>query len=181
MDQDKYKQAYNIAKAKFVLIRDNAPASLIKREQEIFNKVIKNKFSELRKIGLLFKEMDIIYEYVSNYSICKRGCCHCCYYPITISPLEVEFIKKHTKIKRLINTSNKNACPFLTKGSCSIYEYRPFLCRRHLSINDVPKWCEKDICNNFEFPQIQFTEIDKCYDYLVSNQLNLIKDIRDVF
>ena len=27
MDQDKYQQAYDIAKGKFALIRDNAPAS----------------------------------------------------------------------------------------------------------------------------------------------------------
>lgn len=93
-----------------------------------------------------------------DYIKCKRGCSLCCsnsYYPA--SELEWRYLKKgienyfsnadieelHKKVWQIhkdrqeFTKQNANSddfsyvCPFLKNNECSIYEYRPLVCRAH--------------------------------------------------
>ncbi|MCQ2754713.1 MAG: YkgJ family cysteine cluster protein [bacterium] len=73
---------------------------------------------------------------------CKRGCSECCEkgdYPLT----EIELLylmQGHMKLapetKKQVQENIKNmekggACPYLINKECSIYQYRPIICRVH--------------------------------------------------
>lgn len=77
-----------------------------------------------------------------EYIQCKIGCSACCEkgdYPL--SALELEYLMKgyialnsDTKqiVQNQIKTMKKGgACPFLIDKKCSIYPYRPIICRVH--------------------------------------------------
>lgn len=111
----------------------------------------------------LHKNLDFtIKDFINKNKIkidCKEGCSLCCKTPsrIEVLPTEAFYIAEHLKntmkekelnklIKQLyenkIKLQNKNLiecskeltpCPLLINNSCSIYEYRPFVCRLLLS------------------------------------------------
>lgn len=78
---------------------------------------------------------------------CKRGCSLCCTngdYPL--SNLEMRYLmygfsKLEKDINELVKTNINNllkdninrgyVCPFLVNNSCSVYKYRPLICRIH--------------------------------------------------
>lgn len=76
---------------------------------------------------------------------CHLGCTACCYQQLTLSQVEVGFIsvaikklplEKQKKIKLaaqaiLENTAQTDACAMLDGLGCSIYEFRPVICRTH--------------------------------------------------
>ena len=77
-----------------------------------------------------------------EHIFCKEGCSLCCEkgdYPI--SQIELEYIMQgfaslnnDTKIKiqnNIKNIEKGGACPFLINKLCSIYSYRPIICRVH--------------------------------------------------
>jgi len=97
---------------------------------------------------------------------CKAGCNYCCHLRVAASPLEIfmiaRFVKKNlsgVEIEKLKNklrqncqmlvgvssaqhTAMKMPCALLdSKGRCSVYESRPFSCRRWLSYDVKP--CEE--------------------------------------
>jgi len=113
------------------------------------------KYSEFVK--LLTKNLDGFFENQKEFVKCQKGCSLCCqagYYPIT--NLEYEFLKigfntlekdmqdiirqrvfaisKESK-NFIQNGNNQNnfsyECPLLFNNLCSLYEYRPLICRIH--------------------------------------------------
>ena len=99
---------------------------------------------------------------------CNNSCSFCCHSKIFMSLIESEYIKfviKELNIKpnkkrsKIQNSTNEDkikwinkACPYLldenSKGIrlCSIYEFRPIVCRTHNSLE------ESKYCNKEEFP-----------------------------
>ncbi len=78
----------------------------------------------------------------AEYICCKKGCSACCEkgdYPI--SELELRYImlgysevdsETKLKIQQNLSTLEKGGkCPFLISSECSIYPYRPIICRVH--------------------------------------------------
>ena len=180
--QQEYEMAVEIARQNFDSIMRTMPSSLKSREDSLYGKLMNSKLGPIKRLEVLYKEMEIIYTFIHPFSLCKKGCNYCCHYEIAVSSVEVEYIKKNVNMKGKIKPERSKACPFLKKGICSIYPYRPFLCRRHLSLADSNRWCEKKLCNNYTFPLINFSEVDRSYaDIAGLNGLNSVKDIRDVF
>lgn len=110
--------------------------------------------------------MDEIYTCVTKDSPCGKGCHQCCHYNVSISGLEAQYIQKTTKSKishQRVGASDFHgeACPFLVEGNCSIYDSRPFVCRRHHSMNSSSDWCNIDIANTYKFTRVEFSEIKK--------------------
>lgn len=90
----------------------------------------------------------------NNQIDCKKGCAHCCSFPIETPPQVITdialFLKQHysesaldnLKKKLAINISQRQAplfrapCPFLDEqNGCTIYEKRPLSCRCFTSPN----------------------------------------------
>ncbi len=107
------------------------------------------------KIYLTLLEERVIKKHFDEqkpYICCRKGCAHCCKNgEFPLSEIEMEYlmsgyeklpqdkkaeIKK--KIERLISQAKTNkqlrfrhACPFLIDDICSVYEFRPIICRTH--------------------------------------------------
>ena len=179
----KYEISLDFARKKYEQMNKQVTPRIRQREDSLFQKLQNSKLGKLKKIELFFSEMEEIYKFIHKFTICKKGCNHCCHYEIAITDLEVEYIKSKVKINKSKTITTGQACPFLKNGVCSIYEYRPFICRRHLSITDTPDWCKIDVCDDYTFPLINLSEIDKCYAYLVDGEQGMksLKDIRQAF
>ena len=87
---------------------------------------------------------------MAAYSVCQRGCAHCCYLDVDITELEADYIARQTGHKIVLGNldrkkmANETYCPFLDHqtASCSIYEYRPAVCRWFFAYDD-PQRCNE--------------------------------------
>jgi len=96
-----------------------------------------NKYFDI--ISFIEKEVKILEKYYSednNYE-CTSNCSYnseCCKVPLKIYPVELEAIKSKMKIDNFVhnfqsNFNNKTSCKYLVDNICSIYNYRPIICR----------------------------------------------------
>ena len=96
--------------------------------------------------SVFIKELDLrLEEYFKSFGshiCCKRGCSECCEkgdYPLSDVELEYlmhGFAKLEPSVKIQVQNNIKNitkggACPFLINKECSVYPYRPVICRVH--------------------------------------------------
>ncbi len=74
--------------------------------------------------------------------LCREGCSFCCEkgdYPLSETELEYlmqGYIALNSETKRIVQKNIKEMvkggkCPFLIEGKCSVYFYRPIICRTH--------------------------------------------------
>ncbi len=90
--------------------------------------------------------------------------------------------RKFRKVIAKESRGSSNPCPFFSKSECSIYDVRPFVCRRHTALATTLSWCHLDKCHTIKLPMISFTEIDKVYEQILSESgtQSEIIDIREV-
>ena len=105
-----------------------------------------NKFENYEKfLSSVNDDLKKIFDYQKEYIHCQKGCAYCCKqgdYPI--SEIEYDYLMSgfekldndlKTKIEENIKKTKSEGdtesytCPFLIDNSCSVYEYRPFVCR----------------------------------------------------
>lgn len=81
----------------------------------------------------------------SKQITCHLGCTSCCYQQLSLSLVEADFISKAVKElpletqKKIFfaakaiksQTNATEACPMLDGPACTIYEFRPVICRTH--------------------------------------------------
>ena len=132
--------------------------------------------------------MDVLYKHVNKYTPCKKGCSYCCSCYVTIIDIEIQFIEKNNKEikrKKQFDTDNKGVgtpCLFLKNGVCSIYESRPYVCRRHVMLTPDNSVCTEDNVHKHELQLLAWSELDKSYDFIKAvSGSNKLYDIRDVF
>jgi Fe-S-cluster containining protein len=181
------KTEQEAAKKNYEKIIKAIPAKLNKKEEKLYFRFQKVKATPTRKLSLLYKETDEIYAAITPYTPCKKGCSACCYYEVTISEVEIRYIEENTKFKRTNVIKDKTnfhgtPCPFLKNNSCSIYEFRPFMCRRHITLAPTNHWCQPDVSLKHQFSQLDFSEIRRTYN-LIKKETNSMEvwDIRQVF
>ncbi len=168
---------------KFQILTKIIPNDLKLKEEQFFELFLKNKGNPLTKLKLIYSFMDQIFKPIYKMTPCKKGCSDCCRIPVSISAIEIDYIKSLTNLKpKKLIKSNKNTvstpCPLLKNGVCSIYEYRPFVCRQFITLYDTAEFCHPSLIYN-ECLLFGFTEIQKAYNYLIKNTSNY--EIRDVF
>ena len=98
------------------------------------------------KYSEFLKELDArlcgYFEQQAEHICCKKGCSACCEkgdYPI--SELELKYLMQgfsglDNELKKIVQNNFSNMekggkCPFLIDSACSIYTYRPIICRVH--------------------------------------------------
>lgn len=95
----------------------------------------------------LYRIIDTVMDEHFTDKTCKKGCYHCCDVAVGITGYEAAYI--HSKTGHNITKMETNVkfhkgryplCPFLVKGNCSIYEFRPAVCRVFISFDD-PQRC----------------------------------------
>lgn len=91
---------------------------------------------------------------------CRHGCLHCCHTPVTISSIEADLIGRHAGVTLAkpvqavslqtyddLNEATAalaaisaqvepSPCPFLSHGTCTVYDVRPMACRLLLNLDD---------------------------------------------
>ena len=90
----------------------------------------------------LDQKLNYYFDLQKEYIYCQKGCSLCCKngdYPL--SQLELEYLMQgyitlDNSLKIIIQNNIKSmkkgsVCPFLVNNECSIYKYRPIICRVH--------------------------------------------------
>ncbi|MUK47549.1 YkgJ family cysteine cluster protein [Aliivibrio fischeri] len=174
-----------IAKKNLSKVNTLIPKSLLLKEDKIAKKQKKSKESNTAKIKQLFKLTDELTSKISSVTSCKSGCGNCCRINVSITQVEAELISKETgkdiKQHDFIVKSNFHGqdCSFLKDDKCSIYAYRPFVCRRQVSMLPDDYWCHPDRSLDNHVPMLEFSELSKAY-YVIANE-SIVKDIRQWF
>jgi Fe-S-cluster containining protein len=114
-------------------------------------------------VGFVYAVSDALMKQVDadGRTICSKGCSFCCSGDIPVSSSEASIIISYIKrdnikidYSQLTKQKNKSIdklkfadkkCSLLDKaGLCSIYEYRPVVCRTFNSSDTDPEFCNKD-------------------------------------
>jgi len=167
------------------------PAKVKQREDAIQRQLsLENAsaFSKLRKLYHLLNDLGAI---AAPYIACGKGCSACCHMNVMVSQLEVALIEKevgarpaHLQGSKVhdLETFNGVPCPFLNDGACSIYEIRPFACRKHMSFDASAYWCAPDRSHKVKMPLVEYSSAESAYLGLTRTWGNgCFADIRDFF
>lgn len=167
------------------------PPELTRREDTIQRKLASENASPLNKLHKIYSLMADLVKVAEPYVACSKGCSGCCQMNVMISQLEANFIEKETGIKPALVTSSllhpqdrfiSDPCPFLKDGSCSIYDARPFACRKHLCFDTTPYWCDPSRTLTVELPMLGFSGAEDAFlDVARLKTGGVFADIRDFF
>ncbi|NQZ62561.1 YkgJ family cysteine cluster protein [Crocosphaera sp.] len=159
------------------------PIKLKNMEDKLLDKVKKSKRNPTEKLVNLYGFMEKVSASFSHLTPCKKGCSYCCEIRVDVSEMELSLIK--SKARKAYNDATKDLsigepCPFLKNNLCSVYEVRPFLCRRHQVFTPT-----NDLCaNNGDLGQelLSFSEVERSYVHILSeSSFEKPKDIREYF
>lgn len=179
------KEAQKYAEGNYKNMAKDFPVFLRKAEAKIFKNLKKINRPAIIKLKKLYLFMDQFYDHIHKYTPCKQSCCHCCFYSISVSNIEVLYIENTYKIKGKnvaipLKIIEGTPCCFLENTLCSIYDARPFVCRRHVILAADNRWCPHD--SEYTFPMISFPEIDRSYERVLLESKSIeLHDIREVF
>lgn len=143
------------------------------------------------KINKTLQHVLKITDEVSPVAACKSGCAACCHNEVIISADEAAqiaakigrtinitpYTSKAMTIKRLAEVKNTR-CTFLSdENTCSIYEFRPLICKVRMNISEYPQICEQ----RGNGPMFDYKPLWKMQgEYMKKNHIS-VKDIRDFF
>jgi uncharacterized protein len=122
-----------------------------------------NLLNDFRKLR---NEIEINCKHLHNLHLantkCKKGCADCC---MNFGLLPIEFYTILDDLKRLNFSINKQAigdeCIFLSDNQCTIYDFRPTICRSHgLPILDMDEEGEE---LQLSFCPLNFALVDDDY------------------
>lgn len=107
-----------------------------------FNTTLEDPLFKLRKI---YKFIDSYGKFVDTFSVCSKGCAHCCSIDVSTTLIEAELISheigKEINLKAF-SYGNASPCPFIgNNNECTIYNVRPFHCRIFYTL-DNPLYCK---------------------------------------
>lgn len=141
------------------------------------------------------------FEPLAAVSACQPGCSHCCHLSATITSTEAQLIGHVVRRKpaepanvstlqqavdeldsaqALTSRHMGSPCPFLGADQrCNIYEYRPFVCRTHLSLADDASLCSTEAGPEAVVPRADTRQAVAIF--LMADPSARLADIRDFF
>ena len=131
----------------------------------ITSKFYKDYFALQNSLDTRISELETIH---TKHLMCKNKCAECCM-SFRILPIEFYAISHEIQTKSIEFAENiaPEKCKFLIQNSCSIYAFRPFICRTqglpNVYFNEDQEAWDLSICElNFtNVPNEYFTE-DNC-------------------
>lgn len=160
------------------------PASLMKKEAGLTDRLAASKLTPLKKLAAIYELVDEMAKHIAPATPCKKGCSNCCHYEVSISEVEAQYIEQLAKKKRLKHLGSAGdfegtPCPFLEHGACSIYTARPFVCRRFHTFAPTAEWCAPEKSFAGDFPKAYSSEAQLAFDLV--RDMDKLGDIRQVF
>ncbi len=160
------------------------PPELIALEEHVRADIAANFCSAPAKMKRLYEVADLLFAFVAKYVPCHQGCTACCYYNVDVSDTEARLIEEAYGMNKpsLLPPAVRpygTPCPFLVGDACSIYPWRPFLCRRFVSLDDSPFWCAHERAAITEMKLLHLTGLEMAYCDLVASDSK--HDIRSLF
>lgn len=138
----------------------------------------------------VYRFVDEAIKGMAGFSVCAKGCSHCCKLDVGISKIEALYIARNykgpVKAGEYSRTAPRNSeyCPFHSEsGDCNIYALRPLACRWFFAYDD-PKHCEDPLTKHIVSAQGGlprgefFPEIRRYVNEAVKGEH---KDIREYF
>lgn len=166
-------------------------ASLKEREDSIARRMRSANASPNSKLTKIYALVDELGAAAKDFVACQHGCSACCHMNVTISVIEAKQIETATgRVRAALSSSPTHTlgefsgrpCPFLEDYSCSIYQVRPFACRKHVSFDTTSFWCQPERSHVKEMPMIGFSGVEEAYsDVSGRHRHGLFADIRDFF
>lgn len=118
-------------------------------------------------------ELSVVHE---RYMQCRRGCDGCCE-DFNIFPVEFFTIAEDLHGRYPEHTAGR--CVFLSSGVCTLYAYRPLICRTHglplVRMNDEGEWEFSTCDRNFrDAGAALFTEDNVLFEDVMNSRLFLL-------
>jgi len=165
---------------------------LEQRQADAALRAVHEPRSNRSRLGVALQLVDAFARAVEPLAACRRGCAHCCHIRVEMTELEAERLGQ--AIGRQPNTRHRylpaqasaygydTPCPFLVDSECSIYEHRPFACRKHHSVDVNELFCRLDVPAAFaaSVPQVRPTAALLVWGSAVTASMG-VADIRDWF
>lgn len=132
---------------------------------------MKLHFEKYRQLGVKIDAICTqLHEVHSEHTQCKKGCSSCCM-NFCLLPVEFHFILEHLKdeLVELNRSAENDQCVFLVNNACSIYQYRPIICRSHglpiLFMDDEGENWNLSFCPlNFDDLPDEYFSLENSYD-----------------
>lgn len=187
------EETKEIAKKNYEAFLAAIPAETIRRENNLVGDLRLLNAKPIVKLARIRNLVESLFVYADGHVACKEGCSYCCHLKIDISRLEAEFIGEKTGVMPVVLKdvaprdpyafSEQTPCPFLKKGACSIYEYRPLICRVHVNMDVDNVLCRFENWHNPDgaVPKPTFHSILNAYAELNQKAASAVADIRDYF
>jgi len=132
------------------------PVKLDREQYKLAKKMRKCAPDSMKALEFIYDYLDRFFSYSDGLVACKKGCSHCCHMRVAIVQVESDYIHRKTgaSVKRLELDSYvdegpwidaNRPCPFLKDDVCSIYEFRPMVCRTHVNFEDTNEVCRPDV------------------------------------
>lgn len=188
------KNEYPVSWMNVQKLNKRIPKKLERKQDDLAKKFRKPKSEPFDSLTELYEFLDEMASYAHGLVACKKGCSHCCHMEVGLTQLEADYISAFTgfqaskapadrEIKKDGWIDSNRPCPFLKNDACSIYEFRPMVCRTHLVFEKTNEVCNPE--NNGSFPQIDrmtaYPGAMRAYGELTVRYGGGIGDIREFF
>lgn len=120
------------------------------------------------------RKLKALYRQIPEIDIPCQGCLECCDSIVPWSWMEIEHLYQATNKYPMLKEGTKS-CSFAEENSCTIYEYRPFMCRL-FGTCDIPGYshCEKGLRTSTPLTKDKVNELLDKYHALAKKNGGMI-------